>query len=115
MDYGSQEADIALEVARELAGEYGEAVVAEVEKRLRSTGDGRRSFEETVSAAAAVASVVIGCIQVYLQYRSDRQFDELSKRLEDEAPEPDQLTKEKRLGIIKRVLTKLTIKPTNDK
>lgn len=114
MDYGSHEADIALDVAHELAAEYGEAVVVEVEKRLRSAGDGRRSFEGTVSEAAAIASVIIGCIQVYLQYRSDRQFDELSKRLEDEAPEPDQLTREQRLGIIKRVLTKLTSKPVDD-
>jgi hypothetical protein len=114
MDYGSHEADIALEVAHELAGEYGEAVVAEVEKRLNSAGEGRRSFEGTVSEAAAVASVIIGCIQVYLQYRSDQQFDEFLTRLEDEAPEPDQLTQEKRLGIIKRVLAKLTSKPTND-
>jgi hypothetical protein len=50
MDYGSHEADIALEVAHELAGEYGEAVVAEVEKRLRSAGDGRRSFEVSIGA-----------------------------------------------------------------
>ena len=71
-------------------------------------------MEAIVSVAAAVASVIIGCIQVYLQHRSDRQFDDFLKRLEDEAPEPDQLTKEQRLGIIKRVLTKLMSKPVDD-
>ena len=114
MVFDKREGDVALEAARELQAEYGPAVVAAVEQRLASAGNGRRGFEGSISDAAAVASVIIGCIQVYLQLqdRSAKKPDELLKRLEDEAPEPDRLSKEKRLGIIKRVVAKLTGKPT---
>ena len=112
MVFEKREADVALEVARELQAEYGPTGVTAVEQRLASAGSGPRGFEAVISEVAAVASVIIGCIQVYLQLqdrqdRSSKQPDEVLKRLEEEAPEPDQLTKEKRLGIIKRVLVKL--------
>jgi hypothetical protein len=111
MDFPARHQEIAREVAQELQGEFGGELVAEIEKRLRSGSQTREGgFGGSVSDAAAVASVIIGCIQVYLQLqdRSAKKPDELLKRLEDEAPEPDQLSKEKRLGIIKRVVAKLT-------
>ena len=108
-----READVALEVARELQDEYGQAVVAEVEKRL-VPDQGRRTFEGIVSAVAAVASVIIGCIQVYLQYRSDKKQDDLRKRMEEDAPSPDQLTEEQRLRVITVVLARLTDEPKDE-
>lgn len=109
-------AEIALEAAQELQAEYGPAVVAAVERRLAPAGSGTRAFEGTVSEAAAVASVVIGCVQVYLQMqdRASRKPDDILKRLEEDAPEPDQLSQEKRQGIIRRVLAKLTGKTSGN-
>lgn len=109
MSFDARSADIARELALELQPEFGDEVVAETEKRL--SGQGTRAFGVTLSDAAAVAGLVLACIQLALQYASDKRMDELFKTLKAEAPTPPQISEEKRDGIIKRVLAKFTGTP----
>ena len=111
MDFDARKSDIAREIALELKPEFGEEIVAETEKRLSEQGT--RGFGVTPSDAAAVAGLILGCIQLALQYVSDKRMDELFKTLKEEAPKPPQISEEKRDGIIQRIAAKFSGQPNS--
>ena len=108
MNIDARNADIALELANDLAGEFGDEFVSETEKRLNSAQQGTRSFTFGISEAAAAAGLLLSCIQIAWQYASDKRMNELLERLEKDAPKPEKVSEEKRRSIIQRVAEKFT-------
>jgi hypothetical protein len=111
MDYEARKDDIAREVAKDLSSEFGPDLLAETEKRLAPGEQGTRAFGVSLSDAAAAAGLLIGCIQLVLQYYSDKRMDKLIESLETEAPRPVKVSAEKRSSIIRRVVEKFTGSP----
>lgn len=104
---------IARQVATELSSEFGSNIIIETEKLLDPNRRDKRAFQFGLSEAAAAASLIIGCIQLVLQYYSDKKLDNLISKLEDEAPKPEKISAEKRSSIIRRIVEKFNGKAEN--
>jgi hypothetical protein len=91
----------ALELAKDLDGELGGGVAAAMEG-----GGGTRAFG--VGEAAAAAGLIMGAVQIAMQYYSDKKMAALEAYLEANLPKPEKVSEAKRASIIRRVLEKFT-------
>ena len=108
MTNNARNAEIAMELANDLAGDFGDEFVGETKKRLSAAEQGTRSLTFGISEAAAAAGLLLSCIQLAWQYATDKRMNDLLARLEEHAPKPVKVSEEKRRSIIQRVAEKFT-------
>jgi hypothetical protein len=101
MDFEVRKQDIVREIARSLTPEFGDEFVAAVEKRLAQQG--KRGGEFGWSEAIALAGLLLTCVQIAIDLRSAKGHDDLSRKLDTEAPKPEGVSAEKRRAITQRV------------
>lgn len=106
------ENDIAREVAESLVAEFGPEVLTETEMQLAAGTSGKRGFlPGWATDAAAIASVLIGAIQLakqlYSERKADIKLDEMKAMLEANAPHPERIDEGTRSKILDKVIEKL--------
>ena len=101
MDEKANAEALALELAKDLDGELGGGVAAAMEG-----GAETRAFG--ISEAAVAAGLIMGAVQMAMQYYSDKKMAALEAYLEANLPKPAAVSEAKRASIIRRVLAKFT-------
>ena len=99
MDEKANAEALALELAKDLDGELGGGVAAALQD-----GDSTRAFG--IGEAAAAAGLIMGAVQIAMQYYSDKKMAALEAYLEANLPKPEKVSEAKRASIIARVLQK---------
>lgn len=101
MDEKANAEALALELAQDLDGELGGGVAAAMEG-----GAETRAFG--IGEAAAAAGLIMGAVQIAMQYYSDKKMAALEAHLETNLPKTEKVSEAKRASIIRRVLEKFT-------
>ena len=92
---------LALDIAKDLDGELGGGIVAELQRDNKTRAFG-------LNEAAAIAGLILSGVQIALQFLSDKKISALEAHLEASLPKPGKVSPAKRASIIRNVLEKIS-------
>ena len=99
---------MALDIAMQLDRELGGGIVNFIRRDNKSRTVG---FDE----AAALAGLILGAIQIGMQYYSDKKMSLLQAYLEEHLPRSERISPAKRAIVIETVAEKIMTTPPNTK